>query len=379
MAAAGTAPVQAEPRTMSNEQQGLERASSRTPAVITTPEEYRGALLRWHEQHYNVLTPFSNVGGIAPHFGIIASVVKLKADPADGEVYAGLPFLKGQKGTPTEELAPAKIGLRKLAECGGISTSTTRTDPRTIPHYWEFKAVASYRGLDGSLITREATFEWDLRDGSDRLKGWTANQITEGRKNGLRNCEARAINAAIRECGCGIKQKYTRAELERPFVVVRVAFQPDMADPDIKRMVTQQALTGVSAMYPSASRGLPAGDVDDPPASSEPVRVGSGSTSSATTSTPAQEKPPVEGAVKIAKIETKSGDTKGRKWTKYLIVDSNGAEYSTFDKQHYDDAERFKAQDAWVEIVTETSGNYVNVVEIIKAGSEPALPGLDEV
>src|SRR6185369_13154252 len=113
------------------------------------------------------------------------------------------------------------------------------------------------------------------------MKGWTSNQIDEGRKHGLRNCEARAINAAIRECGCGIKQKYTRAELAKPFVVVRVAFQPDFSDPDIKRMVTQQAMSGVSALYPAAARELPARDVGDNEAGDTgPKHVGSGSTAS---------------------------------------------------------------------------------------------------
>lgn len=250
------------------ENQQLAPTSDRTPAIITTSDEYVTALKRW-EGRCNVLTPFTNIIGIATSYGLIATVVKLNPDPLKGEVYSGytdtgakgMPFLKGERGKPSEELAPAKIGLRKLAECGGISTDALRTDPRTTPYYWEFKATATYRGLDGSLITRSATFEWDLRDGSDRLKGWTANQITEGRKNGLRNCEARAINAAIRECGCGIKQKYTRAELEKPFVVIRVAFQPDMNDPDIKRMVTQQALGGANALYPhSTPRELAASD-----------------------------------------------------------------------------------------------------------------------
>lgn len=368
----------------SSTNQALEKADSKTPAVITTPEQYRSAMQRWQE-HYNVLTPFTNVSGIAPSFGIIASVVKIETDPVKGEVYSGyletgakgMPFLKGERGKPNEELAIAKIGLRKLAECGGISTSTQRTDPRTIPHYWEFKATASYRGLDGSTITREATFEWDLRDGSDRMKGWQANQVTEARKNGLRACEARAINAAVRECGCGIKQKYTREELSKPFVVVRVAFQPDFSDPDIKRMVTQQALSGVNAMYPNASRELPAGEhiIDQEPMSpAEPRHVGSSSTSQppATTKSDADQ-PPTPDAVRIAKAEFKEGETRGRKWTKYTIVDSNGVQVSTFDKGHYDDAVRFKAENAWVEIVTERDGEHVNILEIVRAGQQPSL------
>ena len=376
---------------MSDEQQGL--STARTGGVITSAEEYSKSMQTW-QQKFNVMTPFTSVSGIAPSFGIIASVVRINPDQAAGEVYSGttpegrpaMPFLKGAKGQPNEELALAKIGLRKIAECGGISTSTVRTDPRTIPNYWEFKATASYRGLDGSTVTREATFEWDLREGSDRMKGWTANQVSEGRKNGLRACESRAINAAIRECGCGIKQKYTRAELEKPFLVVRVAFQPDMHDPAIKEMVTRQALGGVHAMYPAAARELPAHDVVDAGEAEQesPRHVGSGSTASGgqgSPTKPADDLPPCEGAVRIVKIEKKDGVNAQTKkpWTRFSIVDSNGVAHSTFSKSHVADAERFMASRDWVEIAEETDGQYTNLLEITKAGTEPHLPGLDEV
>lgn len=370
------------------EETGLATTASKTPGVIASAAEYRAAMAKWQEAHYNILTPFTNVSGIAPSFGIIASVVKINPESAGGEVYSGftdtgakaMPFLKGEKGKPSEELALAKIGLRKIAECSGISTSTTRTDPRTIPHYWEFKAVASYRGLDGSTITREASFEWDLRDGSDRLKGWTANQITEGRKNGRRNCEARAINAAIRESGCGIKQKYTRAELEKPFLVVRVAFQPDFSDPEIKRIVTERALGGTSMMYPPASRAVPALDAEVIEDALRQVSSGPSATASASAK-PEPDLPPVEGAVRIVKVEQKSGVNAQTKkaWTRYLITDSTGQVHSTFSKSHADDAERFLNEKAWVEIAEETDGQFTNLLEITRAGSEPQLPGLDEV
>lgn len=360
------------------EQTSLEKALPKTPAVITSAAEYRGALLRWQEQHFNVLTPFTNISGLAAQHGIITSMIQINPEKAVGEAYDGLPFLK------SNEVALAKVGLRKLAECAGISTRTERTDDRRIANYWEFKAIASYRGIDGAIVTREATKEWDLRDGSPQMKGWTQNQIEEGRKHGLRNCEARAINAAIRECGCGIKQKYTKEELKKPFVVCRVMFQPDMSDPDIKRLVTASALGGTNALYPSAPHEVSGGIETHEAESTEPRHVGSGSTTPTTAAgnapaSPDPNLPPVEGAVRIAKTERKEGETKGRKWTRYTIVDSNGVTYSTFDKELYEIAERFRGEQTWVEIVTETDGQYVNVVEIIKAGSAPALPGLDAV
>jgi hypothetical protein len=169
---------------------------------------------------------------------------------------------------------------------------------------------------------------------------------------------------------------------------VRVAFQPDMADPAIKEMVTRQALGGVSAMYPAAHRELPA--VDDSVLETElpdngPRHVGRGASTQAATpassspAKPAEDLPPCEGAVKIVDIASKSGETRGKKWTRYTITDSNGVVHSTFDKQHFEDAERFKASNTWVEIAEETDGQYTNLIEITKAGTEPPLPGLGEL
>jgi hypothetical protein len=387
MAPAATSTAPAETKTMSNEQ-GLEKAATKTPAIITTPEEYRGSLLRWQEQHFNVLTPFTNISGIAPGHGIITSLIQISPEKSVGESYDGLPFLNGN------EVALAKVGLRKLAECAGISTDTDRTDPRTIPNYWEFKATARYKGIDGATITRVATKEWDLRDGSPQMKGWSPKQVEEGRKHGLRNCEARAINAAIRECGCGIKQKYSKEELKKPFVVCRVMYQPDMSDPDIKRMVTAQALAGTAAMYPAPAprehapvAGGEVVDAETANAGAQPRQVGSGATTAATNqpklAAPAEDRPPTVDAVKITKVESKefvyqNGAKKGKKGLRFLIVDSTGTEYSTFDETHFKDAQRFHAANEWVEIATETNGQYSNIIEIVKAGTEPALPGLDE-
>ena len=352
--------------------QQLEKAAPRTPAVITTPEEYRGALLRWQEQRFNVLTPFSNISGMAAQHGIITSLIQVNPDKAAGDVYDGLPFLKHS------EVSLAKVGLRKLAECAGISTRTERTDDRRLSYYWEFKAIASYRGIDGAIVTREATKEWDLRDGSPQLKGWTPSQIEEGRKHGLRNCEARAINAAIRECGCGLKQKYTREELAKPFVVCRVMFQPDMTDPAIKALVTQAALGGTTALYPSAApSALPAPvvDVEEVAGPSAPRSVGRGSTSAqAAPAAPDPDHPPCAGAVRIVEVTPHTGTRKDKTtWTRYVIVDSEGAQHSTFDKGIADYAAQAQAARQWVELSEETDGDFKNLIEITPAGQQPSL------
>ncbi len=381
MAAGTLTPAKAESKTMSTDQpsQALERPADKTPAVIMTPEQYRGALLRWQALQLHVLTPFANISGLAPQHGIITSVIQINTEKISGEVYDGLPFLK------QDQLGIAKNGLRKIAEGLGISTRLKYISVGTIRHYWHVKAIASYRGLDGSVINREGGQEWDLRDGSDRLKGWTANQITEARKHGLRACETRAINAAIRECGCGIKQAYLKSELAHAFVATRVAFQPDMTDPDQKRIVLERALGGTNTLYPGSDRALPGEIVDT--ATGEVVdaqTVGRSSTPAASSAAPAPaapdpDQPPVPDAVRIVDVKSRSGETKGKAWTRYAIVDSAGVEHSTFDKKLAAFAEKAQLAKQWVEVTSQTDGQYTNLVEIAPAGSQPILPEMGDL
>lgn len=355
----------------------MTRAAS-TAAAITTPEAFTARLTEWQQQ-FNVLTPFTTFSALAPGWAISGTIVQLSPDKAAGDVYDGLPFLK-----PTER-AIAKKGLRKLAEGAGISTQTYEL-ATTDRYHWKVKAVATYRGIDGTTLTREATKEWDLRDGSPQMRGWKPDQIQEGRKHGLRNCEARAINAAIRECGCGIDQKYTVEQLRKPFIAIRVSFQPDMTDPDIKRMVTQNALGATAALYAGAgqavARPLPDEEGIEPRlvgASSAAAESTSASAPSASTSTaaaPNPDDPPSENAVRIVEVkDAKTGTSRnGGKWTLWKVTDSHGVEYSTLDDEVGAAARKARDAKAWVECITETKGEYTNLVELAPAGQSPRLP-----
>jgi hypothetical protein len=353
-------------------EQALEKAATRTPAAITTPDEYRQALLRWQNEHFHVLTPFTNISGLAPAHAIYSSQVSISLDKDQQEYYDTMPFLK------SGEVALAKRGLRKIAEGLGISTRLEYISVGVIPHYWHVKAIASYRGIDGAVIEREASAEWDMRDGAVRRQQSTGGQVSESRKNGLRQCEARAINAAIRECGAGIKQAYKLEELKRPFVAVRVMVQPNMNDPEERRIVLERALGGTNMLYPP-TRGLPspadAFEEDEPgPAAAKHVgRSSTTSTSEPAKKEPGPDDPPTVDAVRLVKVEAKSGETKGKKWTRYLVVDSTGVESSTFDQKLAEYAETCAKQKTWVELTTEQNGQYTNLIEITPAGQQPTL------
>lgn len=358
----------------------LERVKVLEPEVIDTPTAYAAAVAKWSPSVCNLLTPFKQISGLAPHHAIFSAVIELNPDKAAGDVYDGLPFLK------PDEVAIAKPGLRKIADGLGISFDLEHLSVNAIRNYWLVRATAKYKGIDGAEIKRPATCEWDLRNGSPRLKGWTTNQIDEARKHGLRACETRAMNAAVRECG--IRQAYKKSEIAKPFVTVRVSFQPDFNDAGTRAALLDAHLGATRALYPSS--GTPVDPWADETPTSAPRQVGSGSstelrqqqqtaqtsTTSARAST-GQDAPPVEGAVRIVEVKAKPGETDGKKWTKYSIVDSNGVEYSTLDKSIADVAEKVKTSREWVEILTETKGKFTNVVEIAPAGQQQALPGTE--
>jgi len=223
------------------------------PAVITGAEEY-DRVYRYLAGRHHVLTPVMAFSGMAPQHGLIMAKVLIDSDPAHGEVYQDRLFCKtGNKDPLDDEVAIAKVGLRKLALAGGLNLQADVM--RAERNYWVLRGYIRFVGLDGAVQTFSATEEYDLRDGSPQIRGWTAKQAEAARAHGMRGGEARALNAACREYG--IRQKYTRRELQKAFVVLRMMFIPDASNELQMRIVTERALQGMTQMYPQSNQGAP--------------------------------------------------------------------------------------------------------------------------
>lgn len=229
--------------------QALATQAPAKSGIITTQGEFRGSVQRWKEHRYHVLTPAADFAALPPQWGLLPVKVAIDIDEQAGEVYRDPLFCKG------DEVCLTKIGLVKIAQAAGMSIKTERMDNRMIPNYWEVRATVRVVGLDGAPQEWTATEELDLRDGTERSKKVLGQKNATGaliaaRAKGMRGCEARAINAAIRLYG--IKQKYSAEDLKDPFIVVRMLFQPDMSNPTQAAIATSQALGGVSALYQSS-------------------------------------------------------------------------------------------------------------------------------
>lgn len=257
-------------QTMTNEPEPTttaiaQRSGSDDGSIIRSPKDYQAKLKTWQTERCHILSPVANFSGMPAIYGLVAARVDINPDPAGGEVYADPLFCRDG------EVAIAKPGLSKIAQAAGMTIKTERTDPRTIPNYWEVRATIRFIGLDGTPQEMDATSEYDLRDGAPRIRSFQPKQVQAARTHGLRGCEARAINAAIRQYG--IRQKYTKAELGKPFVVVRVVHNPDMSDPVQRQIITQNASGGSARLGFGAPRPAPdanvidvVGETPDPPA-----------------------------------------------------------------------------------------------------------------
>jgi hypothetical protein len=427
--------------------------------VIAAPEALAAKLIEWQQKGYHVLSPAIQVWAFAPGYGVNVSIVQL--DPAvddrglGRDTYFDRTTMKAPDGrdgdpdvmAPTAERAIAAIGLRRIAQCAGVAWHpelTGRTDDRRIQHYWEFRAVGLVQTYDGTWLSLQATKEVDLRDGSAQIGGWTPERwaelmernrtakaderkwsingwsekrVLQARGAGLRNAESKAMNAAIRMIG--LKHKYSVAELNKPFIVLRANYIPDLADPRIRQLVAERAMSGTAALFAPhqpmrilpapveplmldapatvehvfvapAGPSAPAQAPSQPPApaSASPAPAATGSHAPAVAPAPPAARqatppshapatlPPGARFVQSTKI-AKTGTNDNGAWTKFDIVFSDGLAVSTFSETDAGVAAEAQSKGVPVTIKTSSAGKYGTKLESIAFVDldQPALFG----
>lgn len=261
---------------------GAALAKRESAVDIVSPLQFNEYIAERQREHAHVLSPVTQIGSVPAMWKIVPTLVYINPDPAGGEVYRDPLFCDG------DEVALTKVGLRKVAQAATLTTRVQRIDSQTVPNLWEFLGKIRWRGFDAQFHEFEAPMLWDLRDGSEFVKrllnaaernekrqrakvspaDWIKKQLDAARFHGYRNGASRAVNAAIREFG--LRQKYTRQDLSKPFVCFAMVVNPDMGDAEQRRIVLQAALGVTPQLYPAATAALPQetdplADPDDPP------------------------------------------------------------------------------------------------------------------
>lgn len=196
------------------------------------------------------------------------SVVQIDPDPKNGEVYK-VGSRKDANGSWEDVYAYSKAALEKLASAAGIQIRSRRVDDRKDRNYVEFEATGGMRNESGETIIRTGTagvyFDQYSEDrwteivaanakskyekkSEDQLREAHAAEMAQYRKHFVPRVETKAMMRVIRSL-LGIKSQLTSAQVAKPKVLVRLAFQPDTSDPEIKRLMVERGMDSTRALY----------------------------------------------------------------------------------------------------------------------------------
>ena len=373
--------------------QALTTAPALPTGLIHSPEKLTEQLTRL-QSHYHVLSPAIAVADMAPGYG--ANLALVKIDPSvvmagDNGVGPDCYFSKNtHKDAGKRSLN--KQGIVKIGQASGVQWDPRlcrRTDDNSERNYWAWEYVGYVRTHDGQVLTIKGSRELDLRDGSGEAIGMPPGMLKQQRAMGNELCETKAMLRALRTLG--IRAAYTVEELQKPFLIVRFSFTPDMADPEIKKLVTERAMGGIGALYlpplveaaappPTTAPALPAaGKVD-------PFAAGAAEPSLTASASKTAERP--LGAHKVTDVQTFNGIGKpkdgkpGRPYAKTTVAFDSGDAGVTFSSTLAELATRAKAAGQWVKPTLEENPQYpdqlnLSALEVLD-GTQPDLAGIAE-
>lgn len=338
--------------------------------LIHDPQEL-AAQFQAMRQHYNVLSPAIAVSQMAPGFGANLAIVHIDSTLTKRDKYGNGsgPDTYFSKAIHKDESNRSlnKHGLQKISAALGIQwdyNASRRTDDGRQRNYWSWTYVGTVRTHDGQLQPVLGSRELDLRDGSaEALKMSSADQLMQQRSMGNQLCETKAMHRAIRNF---VQHSYTVDELRKPFLICRFSFTPDMSDPEIRKLVTERALSGVGALYnPPAGKLLPAlqapPDPDDAGDAPAPAK-----------GDPFTEKPAAPlTIVKVDPVKARPPKT----WLRYDVAFSDGLLASTFDaklQKLIDEAFEKKLPVTRVTSEREGFNDQLDALTIVD-GTQPAL------
>ena len=187
-------------------------------------------LLRWCAENCHLISPATACARLPDGCSVAVSVVWL--DPnVDAHSVGG-----GRYGL-------LKHALTQLANAAGISwdpRASGRLDDGSDPHYIHWRSIGAWRQLDGSVISVPGETQMDLREGSaqvDRIFAKATKdgeaQVRDQRAFIMGHAQTKAELRGIRKA-CNIRA-YTHDDFNRPWVVVKLSYTGESADPQIRR------------------------------------------------------------------------------------------------------------------------------------------------
>ena len=252
--------------------------------AVTSLEKFQAELEEYRKKNqYNVLVPTQTIQEISPFHKPVLEIVRINPDPkAGGEVYEVV------LGSGSFSLRA--VALNKIAFAAGIiwnAKNSGRTDDGNDPDIISYRAEAAVRKEDGTYMIRNAEYMLDLKVVGEEIRDsyeqkgqslmkekkqknekWTEDDrknyveksvkrdMLQKRKFRLQLASTGAMDRVIRLI-LGLKSTYRREELEKPFVVPKIAFSPDVSDPKVRDLLLRQGLDATNVLFgPSSERSM---------------------------------------------------------------------------------------------------------------------------
>lgn len=228
------------------------------------PADPAKLLQKYRDEGYNILTPAITLDGLSERHKATVETLSLSPNPDYGDVYKDKNSKNG--------FIVKKQGLDKLAVLAGIETASRPYGPTDNPDYIAFECQGKLLKADGVEVGNRAYYDIDMIAMEDDLthqyreKGSKGDYKKEGdeleeyvtycvgrdmrqiRKHRATKCESGARNRVIRSL-LGLKNKYTKQELTKPFVAVRITYQPDHDDPEVKKLLTLKSMGALADVF----------------------------------------------------------------------------------------------------------------------------------
>lgn len=250
----------------------MEKAVKALEDLQKNLEEYRSKGL------YNVLVPTLTIQEISPFHKPVLEIVRINPDSKAGEVYE---IVQG-----SGDFSMRAVALQKIGYAAGLiwnAKGCGRTDDGSRSSIVTYRAEAAVRKEDGTYMPLNAEYMVDLdvieeetRDSYEKKsqalmkekKGknekWTEEDrkayveksvrrdMLQKRKFRLQLAQTGAMDRVIRKI-LGLKGTYKKEELSKPFVVPKIAFNPDVNDPKIREMLLKQGMDATNVLFGPAS------------------------------------------------------------------------------------------------------------------------------
>lgn len=252
---------------------GTETKTTAITKVQELPEWARDIVKPYVESNqYNLLLPAIPVNAeLGYGHKAKLSVTKIDTNPANGEIYKV--GSKKEGSSYVDAFALAKPALDKIGTSAGIQFRTQRLDDGRDRDVAGFECMSAMKNESGQVIvktyskwihmkdveasSRSTRFKYRKQNETDeQIEKALAEEMVQYRRHLAPRAETGAILRAIRG-QLGIRSQWTQAELAKPFVMLRVDFQPDASDPDVKRFLLEQGSRASAVLWqqPAVEQG----------------------------------------------------------------------------------------------------------------------------